>query len=211
MTSTNKPLLLFDIDLTLYDSLHFRKMYPSLMAGAMNISLETLIQTQKSYTGKLERSTDFHPEDYLHHIADTHHFSYQKLHDIYYNPELFGASLYPDTIPALEKLQTGYTLGIYSEGNHDFQITKLKLSGIYQYFDPKFIYIHPRKLNPEIVRSLPEKTTIIDDRLEIISVIHNYRHLIPIWLNRHGSKIYFHTKSISDLKQLVSAANRILK
>jgi len=182
-----KPIILFDIDLTLYDSLHFRQLYPPLMAQALGISLDELRETQTGYLNTLEKSTDFLPEEYLQHIAETHSFPYQKLHDIYYDPGLFKASLYPDTVPALTRLKPDFNLGIFSEGYRNFQITKLKYSGIYDFFDPEYIFIHRRKTDPETLSSLPDNSLIIDDNPVIISLLLINLPIKPIWINRKNN------------------------
>jgi hypothetical protein len=205
MNNTNKPLLLFDIDLTLYDSLHFRKIYPPLMVNALGITSEEYRETQKGYLNTLEKSTDFLPVKYLRHIAHTYSYPFQKLHDIYYNPELFRTSLYPDTIPALDKLKLNNTLGIYSEGNHDFQITKLKLSGIINYFDPNFIFIHRRKVDLEIINTLPANSTIVDDKLEVIKLLSLYPDIHPVWVNRTSTVSEVKFKTISSLLDLTQS------
>lgn len=202
MNNTNKPLLLFDIDLTLYDTNLFRQLYPPVMAKAMNISIQTLNKTQKSYTDRLAKSTDFLPEDFLHHIADVHNRSYEKLHDIYYNPENFHESLYPDVFPSLQRLKGHHTLGIFSEGFISFQTTKLKLSGIYNFFDPNFIFITRRKNESDIISQLPVNTTIIDDRIEVLESLSQFPNLTLVWLNRKDHSSSPTTKTIHSLTQL---------
>jgi phosphoglycolate phosphatase-like HAD superfamily hydrolase len=172
------------------------------MVNALGITLEEYRDTQNGYLNTLEKSTDFLPVKYLRHIAHTYSYPFQKLHDIYYNPELFRASLYPDTIPALDKLKHKNTLGIYSEGNHDFQITKLKLSGIFDYFDPNFIFIHRRKIDPVIISSLPENTTIVDDRTDVIDSLSQYANLSLVWLNRKDNSQHPFIQTVNILTSL---------
>jgi len=172
------------------------------MVNALGITLEEYRDTQNGYLNTLEKSTDFLPVKYLRHIAHTYSYPFQKLHDIYYNPELFRASLYPDTIPALDKLKLKNTLGIYSEGNHDFQITKLKLSGIFDYFDPNFIFIHRRKIDPVIISSLPENTTIVDDRTDVIDSLSQYANLSLVWLNRKDNSQHPFIQTVNILTSL---------
>jgi FMN phosphatase YigB (HAD superfamily) len=202
MNNTSKPLMLFDIDLTLYDSLHFRALYPPLMANALNISLQELTRTQNIYLNTLEKSTDFLPQMYLRHIADHYKFPYRQLQAIYYDPGLFRASLYPDTIPALQKLHPLYILGIFTEGNTDFQINKLKYSGIWDYFNQKYIYIHRRKLDPEIIVRMPPNATVVDDRLEVVEKLQPFPRIQPVWLNRKNQITHLSVPTIHKLTDL---------
>lgn len=54
----------------------------------------------------------------------------------------FAQSLFPETRAVLAALQKKFPLGIFSECvDYDFQITKLKESGLWSFFDPALIYI----------------------------------------------------------------------
>ena len=202
MTNTNKPLILFDIDLTLIDSIRLRHTYNSQLSYELKISIKEFNDTKDKYLNRLEKSTDFLPEDFLKHIADTHNHSYQTLQNIYYNPENFQDALYPDTIPALQKLKKEYIFGIYSEGFFSFQITKLKYSGIYNYFDPDFIYIHRRKAISDIPKTLPGGTIIVDDRIEALESLSQFPNLSLVWLNRKDNSIHPSIPTIQSLNEL---------
>ena len=82
-------------------------------------------------------------------------------------------------------------------------MTKLKYSGIFDYFDPNFIYIHRRKIDPDILNSLPKNSIIVDDRLEIITDLTPYSHLNPVWLNRKDNVISQPVRTIHSLVELV--------
>ena len=178
------PLILFDIDYTLYNTRHFIELVNPLIMSALNITPEELSQTLKDYLNTLAKSTDFLPEDFLRILANNYSYSYQKLHDIYFSPELYKSSLFPDTVPALQKLYPDFNLGIFSEGFPDFQTLKLKNSGILGYFDTKYIFIYNRKTDLKILRSLPADTTILDDKSDVIQTIKQFPHLKPVWINR---------------------------
>ena len=202
MNNTNKPSILFDIDLTLFDANLFRlNVYPKL-AEAIKISLPEFNQTLASYTNALEKSSDFLPNRFLRHIAKAHSFPFQQLYDTYFHPRNFINALYPDTVPAIQKLFPANSLGIYSEGYRDFQVTKLKLSGILDYFDPDFLYIHRRKIDPTVLNSLPNDSVIIDDRLEVINGMAPYPNITPVWLNRNDYTTHPLVKTIRSLTEL---------
>ena len=202
MNNTNKPSILFDIDLTLFDADLFRlNVYPRL-AEAIKISLPEFNETLASYTNALEKSSDFLPNRFLRHIAKAHSFPFQQLYDTYFHPRNFKDALYPDTLPALQQLCSPYNLGIYSEGYEDFQTTKLRLSGILDYFDPDLIYIHRRKIDPSFLNSLPNQTLIVDDRLKVIDNLNPHSNTTPVWLNRKDNTTHPTAKTIHSLTEL---------
>jgi FMN phosphatase YigB (HAD superfamily) len=202
MNNTNKPSILFDIDLTLFDADLFRlNVYPRL-AEEVNISLPEFNETLASYTNALEKSSDFLPNRFLRHIAKAHSFPFQQLYDTYFHPQNFKEALYPDTMPALQELFPGRSLGIYSEGYRDFQTTKLRFSGILDYFDPDLIYIHRRKIDPDFLRTLPEKTTIIDDRIKVLESLSQISNLSLVWLNRKDTATHPSIRTILLLTDL---------
>jgi FMN phosphatase YigB (HAD superfamily) len=197
-----KPLILFDIDYTLYNTGHFIGLVNPLITSALNITPEILSQTLKDYLNTLTKSTDFLPADFLRILANNYSFSYQKLHDIYFKPELYKSSLFPDTIPALQKLSPDFTLGIYSEGFQDFQTAKLKNCEILDFFNPDYIFIHARKAEPEILKSLPENSVIVDDKPEIINEVKVDGRLTPVWLNRTDSSLFPGIRTLHSLTDL---------
>ncbi len=202
MNNTNKPSILFDIDLTLFDADLFRlNVYPRL-AETIKISLPEFNGTLAAYTNALEKSSDFLPNRFLRHIAKDHSFPFQQLYNTFFNPQNFINALYPDTVPGLQKLFPGRSLGIYSEGYREFQTTKLRLSGILDYFNPDLMHIHRRKIDPAVLNCLPNDSVIVDDRPEMISGLIPYPNITPVWLNRKDDATHPTVKTIHSLTEL---------
>lgn len=65
-------------------------------------------------------------------LFDTAHFK---------ESNLSSYLLYPDVENVLLKLHSKIQLGILSQGEHDFQIAKLKNTGIFNFFKSEYIFI----------------------------------------------------------------------
>jgi FMN phosphatase YigB (HAD superfamily) len=203
-----KPLILVDIDRTIFDTDKFHSLYTKMFLPVLQTSLAEFETSRQSYSAGLISPTDFLPANYLKHLAS--HFSapYKKLHRIYYDSQNFKESLYSDTVPALKSLKDSYILGIFSEGYPSFQKTKLKKSGIYDLFDQKFLHVHRRKTLPSVLQKLPDQTIIIDDKSQVIDALKSYKGLRGILIDRN-QKFHRHDSvtSLSQLQDFISKAH----
>jgi len=69
----------------------------------------------------------------------------------------------------LEKLIKVFRLGVFSEGDKDLQMRKLRKSGILKFFTKELIFIYPDKIRE--IAGLAEKCkplAVIDDRPEVV-------------------------------------------
>jgi phosphoglycolate phosphatase-like HAD superfamily hydrolase len=198
-----KPIILFDIDRTIFNTDQFRYNYMHKFLSLMHVPAEKFEEGRTSYHNTLEKHTDFLPEDYLKHLSAFFNFPLEKLRHAYYTPDNFTQALFPDTLPALTSLSRSNTLGIFSEGYSSFQITKLKLSGIYDYFVPRYTHIHRRKLDLQIIKSLPHNCTVVDDNPEVISILTGHFGIDPVLLNRNASSSIPGSKTIHSLLDLL--------
>lgn len=112
-------------------------------------------------------------------LFDTAFFKKSKLSD---------HKIYEEVIGVLECLRKIATLGIFSEGNSDFQKTKLTKTGIEKYFEQKNTHIVLSKLDE--LRSILKiyegaKTFFVDDKL---SILFTAKKIFPesfvIWVKR---------------------------
>jgi FMN phosphatase YigB (HAD superfamily) len=92
----------------------------------------------------------------------------------------FKEAVYPETIPTLDSLSDGYTLGILSQADHskEFQLAKLTSGEIVNYFDRDWIFIGPSKrdlingVNLQLnEKSINEPPIFIDDRIDHLELI----------------------------------------
>jgi FMN phosphatase YigB (HAD superfamily) len=79
-------------------------------------------------------------------------------------------------------------LGVFSEGDREFQLEKLKKTQIYKYFSPEYIFIVESKVDElKTLLEIKNKSRIffVDDRLSILSDI---KKILPealvIWVKR---------------------------
>ena len=203
-----KPVLLFDVDLTLFNTEKFKAAYPKSIASHFKISHDQFLIIGNEYRASLKKHTDYNISDYLKSISKRFNLPLYELKQICFSPENF-ACLYPDTLPTLSILSSKYRLGIFSEGFKIFQTTKLKLSGIYHLFNPELIYIFRRKTTSASLAKLPRNSTIIDDNLKVIesllaSKLTSSRNLKPIWLNRKNHPVHPGVHTINSLASLTT-------
>ena len=78
-----------------------------------------------------------------------------------------------------------YTFGIYSQGFESLQRLKIKLSETENYFNKDLIFIDRDKIRPKFVAKLPTRTTVVDDKKEVIEALASTRpDLCLVWINR---------------------------
>ena len=197
-------ILLFDIDGTLFDSYKFKSLILKYLSRGLGLKEEIIRQGLSEYYRTLETSTDFYPDDFLNYF-------YEKYKTLKYldgfmwkNKDIYKDCLFPDVIPALKKLSDNKILGIYSQGFKDFQINKLKKTGIIKYFNKKYIFIERRKLSDKVLLKIPKNSIIVEDKIEIVERLNKTYN--PIWLNRKSKRQYKNMKiffSLTDLSNSI--------
>lgn len=104
------------------------------------------------------------------------------------NTKLQTFSLYEEVIDVLNKLKETVYLGIFSEGNLDFQKTKLLKTKIHNNFTKKHIHIVANK--EETIKEVLEKykknvVFLVDDKLTVLYLAKQLLpSLITIWVKR---------------------------
>lgn len=179
-------MLLFDIDNTLLDTKklmnHFIK--PALQEHLLS-DPETFTQVSDRYWLTLDKKTAFDPEQYLMHLAVSFEAQLPVLHQIFYKPDFFVQSLFPDVKETLDTLKKKFRLGIFSEGKTDYQLQKLELAGIREEFETELLFTSLAKTAPDFLDRLPG-AKIVDDRLAVIEALAQEPRFEPIWLNRES-------------------------
>lgn len=104
------------------------------------------------------------------------------------NTKLQTFSLYEEVIDVLNKLKETVYLGIFSEGNLDFQKTKLLKTKIHNSFTKKHIHIVANK--EETIKEILDKykenvVFLVDDKLTVLYMAKQLLpSLITIWVKR---------------------------
>lgn len=203
-----KPLLLLDIDRTIFDTDKFHTLYTNKFLPILKTSSNEFETARKHYSAALDSPTDFLPANYLKHLASHYSVPYKKIQRLYYDNSNFKESLFPDTISALQSLRSYCTLGIFSEGYPSFQKTKLKKSGIYSLFNPTCLHIHRRKTLPSVLQKISSGTIIIDDKPEVIDTLKRYKNIRGILIDRNRKlNTSDSITDLSQLKKIISVTN----
>lgn len=97
-------------------------------------------------------------------------------------------SLYEEVLDTLTTLSNKFTLGIFSQGEKDFQEKKLRETKIAAFFSKEHIHIDPQKEG--IIKEIMEKykntsLIFIDDKLPLLSLAKNHNsHAFTVWVKR---------------------------
>lgn len=102
--------------------------------------------------------------------------------------DLQNYSLFPEVTKILDLLKENFILGIFSEGDREFQISKLKKTNIWHFFNPEDIFIETKKhtLIMEIEEKYRDKPlVVVDDKLTVLA---DLKKKLPdakmVWIKR---------------------------
>ncbi len=205
-----KQLILLDFDKTLFNVKTFFEdfLFPAL-EREFNINRETFEDISKEYRESLTKSTQFNPSGWVE-VAKRHFdIDPEAYFSILNTPEFYAKSLYPEVIPTLAELSHDYVLGIYSEAVKEWQIKKISLSGIINYFDQNLIMIREDKVSDLVIDNIPAGAIVVDDKMEVIAALKRKVGIYPIWINRAGIQGIPSLREIRDLSQLLRMAEKI--
>lgn len=198
----NKKIIYFDIDKTLIDSNKLRELTRSGMCKELKLNREEINKIIDEYVNDLKYKNDFCREEMIKKISLKTGIKYSLLKNAHDKSIYYKKALYKEVIKTLIKLKKeGYQLGIYSEGFLKYQMDKLKLSGIYKYFDIEKINIERRKMDEKIVKKM-DGATIIDDNIEVIKYLSNFSSIINIYINRIDGKKHNIFNTIFNLNEI---------
>ncbi|PIY79128.1 MAG: hypothetical protein COY81_04410 [Candidatus Pacebacteria bacterium CG_4_10_14_0_8_um_filter_43_12] len=161
----------FDIDKTLVDT---QKLLQNCRQSLVQIGVlpENFDRAAKAYLGHLTSRTEYNPDDFIATVA-----FYQpeiEMTDIsaaFWLAQNFAEALFPEVLTVLTQLSAHFTLGIFSQGNKDWQRKKLRKTGLAEFFSSDHLIIADYKLSPEIVTLLEENAIVIDDKSEVIQFL----------------------------------------
>lgn len=205
-----KQLILLDFDKTLFDVKTFFEVYlfPAL-EKEFQINRETFEDISKEYRENLTKSTQFSPLGWVE-VAKSHFdINVEVFLSILDTPEFYVKSLYPEVIPTLTELSHDYVLGIYSEAVKEWQMKKISLSGIINYFDQNLIILSEDKTSDLVIDSIPARAIVVDDKIEVVAALKRREGIYPVWLNRAGVQGIPSLREIRDLSQLLRMAEKI--
>lgn len=202
-----KKVILFDIDHTIIDTRKLRKYTKDSLIKAALIKPSILNTIEKKYSDSLTELNQFEPNNYLKYISKFTHASFSTLQVASYGrDDLYKKSLFSNTVKVLKSLSRSYFLGIFSEGDKNYQISKLVKASIIQYFNTNYIFIDKNKLSSRIIRNLPDQAVIIDDDKKILEALLEKTDIVPMWFT-HNVGVSPNFQKISSLEQIESILN----
>ncbi len=196
-------ILFFDIDRTILDTEESSQRITKSVSQVSHKTIDEIERIISNYKSKLEFSTDFNPNELLREIVSETGIDLSVLNQAMFKPENFV--LYPESLMLLERLnRQGYFLGIFSEGVPEWQMKKLTLTKIANYFTSSLIVIERRKLSPTSVNKLLVGTTVVDDKRHVVETLKQQRHdLNIVWINRKDDDTINGITTIKTLNNLI--------
>jgi len=197
----------FDIDRTLIDAVKIREYTRAEIATESGIDREKVDEYINEYVSTLAHKNGYSYTEMLKHLSQRSGADFEILKKAHDKPINFVKSLYSDTVATVTKLkENNCLLGIYSEGWDDYQINKLKLSGIYEFFDRDKIIISRNKSVFKLVEQMGN-SIVVDDWPEVINYLAQYPQITPIWLNLLNNDKHKTTKTIHSLSEMINEIN----
>jgi len=187
-----KPVVLFDIDYTLFDPRHFEKcFYPylarlcsldeELVRGSLSrILRETVVQDHFLDIDKFLKLSlsNLKKEEYI-----------EEVNRFLFAGYFFKDGFYSEVKNTIISLSSIARLGIFSQGNEKLQGAKIYQSGFRNFIEKELTYlIKPKKIDflPSLKKiHVSDKIFLVDDRLSILNEV---KKQIPsvfgIWIKR---------------------------
>lgn len=202
---TIKRIILFDIDHTLINTDKFRNNFLDKFKK-LNIKENIIKKVNTEYINKLKTTSEYSPARHLSYLKEYLSQAIIKKLDnsLFKRKELYKNILYTDVLSALPFLSRKYALGIFSEGDLDFQYTKLIKTGIKKFFKKNYFFIFKNKSERKNIYLLPSNSIIVDNDLFILKTVNNTRKDLSMILMNRNNIIYSSNKikSINSLDLL---------
>jgi FMN phosphatase YigB (HAD superfamily) len=214
--SSEGKVILFDIDKTLIDRDVFWVNLNEEISKIEGADESTLDDVYSEYKKELESPTDFDADRFIRRLASKiESKSVKEMNDIFYNPELWKDSVYPEARETIKKLkEMGYYVGVFSDADVSYQFGKLRMTGLDKELDPDLIFITKGKTEDAYVERLPDNVIIVDDKREVVEKLATKGRFNPYWINRSGNSEKTEdekVKTISNLMELITLLPRKAK
>ena len=188
----NKPIVLFDIDYTMFDVRHFDKSFHAYISKIFGIDAKTIQDLSfKTILGLIEKEHFLDIDKYLKillsGLGKEKHL--KEIEEFLFGKDFFKHGFYPDVEVTVRTLNEMFRLGVFSQGDNKLQGAKISQSGFKHLFENKLIYI----IKPKKLDFLPflkkihgkDKVYLVEDKL---SILHEVKKQMPsvfgIWIKR---------------------------
>jgi FMN phosphatase YigB (HAD superfamily) len=186
-----KPVILFDIDHTLFDTDKLRKKTNKAILKILKIKNNKIDLFILAENKAVRQDKVFKPSTFSEMVAK--HFKKEKktkeITKVFADKSIFKTCLYPNTVRILKKLSRQFRLGIFSKGYEPFQLFKTEASKeLFALLDKNliFIYRNKKKYLPNILKRFKDnRLIIVDDSQETIkSFLKLNPKMIAVWVKR---------------------------
>lgn len=204
--------IFFDFDRTLIDTDALKAEQAHRIAKITQLSVEDIHAGMRQYIDSIQNHLLFSVEGYAQFLSDLYGVSPGDVLKIYLTDCNYIADyVFPEVYEVLQTLsENNVEMGIYSTANPGHQRIKVEHSGVLKYIPWHKVVIAPNKLAPEIVAKVPNKVTLIDDDLEVLTTFQRVRPDVEVlWINRKQSTSSFSGKMIYSLRELLTSESAV--
>jgi len=177
--------ILFDLDGTLFDvEKLFNEFLKPELSQVLNVPYLAFEEVSNGYWQLQTHQHIFNVDDYLQYLVYKYRVDMQLLKPTFEKVEHYQQCIYADVNETLQYFtDKGWQLGIFSEGDADFQQRKLTASGLMKWFKPELVLITLQKTETEFMAKLPA-SVIVENKARIIEALQHATQVQPVWLNR---------------------------
>lgn len=219
-----KPIVLFDIDYTMFDVKHFDRNFHAYIAKLCDLDERLVQESSLKIMLDLIRKEHFLDIDkYLKLMLSGFKKEkyFKEVEQFLFGKDFFKNGFYSDVEVTIRTLKDMVRLGIFSQGDERLQGAKITQSGFRHFFEEKLVYlIKPKKIDflPSIKKIHgKDKVFLVEDKL---SILHEVKKQIPsvfgIWIKRGwyaenqkeilGFKPDAEVKNLSEVVKIVQSS-----
>lgn len=166
-----RKIIFFDIDYTIYNTQAFIELKTRRYAKLFKLPYDEVKEKEFEAARQI---VDLHgvfvTEDYARTLAELLDVpgEWKKIFKIAVDDRLYQDSVYPETKEVLKKLERGFHLGVFAQGDDKFQKMKLRKAKLLRFFEPELIFIFRNKTKElkKVAKKHPP-FAVVDDKADI--------------------------------------------
>lgn len=195
----DKKIILFDIDGTLVDASLIGDMVYRKIGEVSGLDERKIREIKDEFRLKV---TGYNITDLVDYIAQKSGINLTSLKIFLDSESIYNTYIYDDAQDVLSELSQDNNLGIFSDG--DFNYQNKKISSIKEFFQDGLIFITIGKLMNGFLEKVSNGAMIVDDDRNILEKLKQLRpDLELVWINRKDEEKMEGIKTIRSLKELL--------
>jgi FMN phosphatase YigB (HAD superfamily) len=202
---TQKGILLFDIDRTIFDTSKLTAALVSSLSKTLDIEVSEIRKETHIFVASLNADREFDPEKFTKYLCNKFNFENQKLLlAVFYNKKnkhWYTDFIFPETFIVFDRLINKFRLGIFSEGTKKFQNYKFESMGISKYLYKELIFVLDHKTNPGALAKIPQGSIVVDDKESVCEYLSD-NGIKTVWLNKKDDRKNEKFPTIHNLLEL---------